>query len=182
MSSFHECPSRDLRRAFSAACAPLPILVVYAIVPRRRALTAPPSAPALREGFRALLPALRRPCRTGSDALTFYRSSARLEAWPTPLRRTGGGRTEPRKGATTTYVLLVKGWRAMSVVGKYPVLWLAPWSGEAFLGIHDSREETALASWTDAGEVVDNTTWEPWTRFKVTTHCSLHLHVRRGAV
>jgi hypothetical protein len=42
----------------------------------------------------------------------------------------------------------------MDLAGKYLVTWLSPEAIETFLGVPEPSRETAMASWTVAGQIV----------------------------
>jgi hypothetical protein len=54
----------------------------------------------------------------------------------------------------------------MDLTGKHLVVWLSPEAIETFLGVLEPREETAMMSWTVAGEVVGESGPGVWLRVR----------------
>jgi hypothetical protein len=54
----------------------------------------------------------------------------------------------------------------MDLVGKYLVVWLSPEAIETFLGVLEPSHESAMTTWTIAGQVVGEAGPGLWVRVK----------------
>ena len=54
----------------------------------------------------------------------------------------------------------------MDLAGKYVVIWLSPEAIETFLGVPGPSEDTAMTTWTVAGQVVGEAGPGLWVRVK----------------